>query len=525
MNDRPRLSAADFDLAIVGSGFAGSLLALIARRLGYSVVLVERGRHPRFVIGESSTPLADILWSELALRFDLPRLAPLSKWGSWQRDRPELACGLKRGFTFYHHRAGESFQDDESRSRQLLVAASSGDETADTHWYRPDFDQFLVHEAVAAGVEYLDETTLTGVDIGLASVTLTGTRGDHPVSLRTRFLFDASGPRGFLFRQLTLPTASFVHHPPTQALYSHFRGVQRLDGLGVPANAAQAPYPPDDAALHHVFDGGWIWVLRFNNGLTSAGVAATDPVAESLQFADGAPAWQRLLARFPTVREQFRHATAELPFVHSPRLPFRCGQMAGTRWALLPYAAGFIDPLLSTGFPLTLLGIGRLADALATGLDSPQFADRLNDYVRSGHAEFQAAERLIASLYATMPDPPSFQRVALLYFAAAAYSEIARRLGRSRLAGGFLLHDHPGFGPRCRVACDLALSARGRAPFPSELRALIEKAVRDAIEPIDATGLSRFERRNWYPIDAADLVAAAGRFEMTPSQMAANLSS
>ena len=50
-----------FDIAIVGSGFAGSLLAMIARRLGRSVVLIERGKHPRFVIGESSTPLDHVV--------------------------------------------------------------------------------------------------------------------------------------------------------------------------------------------------------------------------------------------------------------------------------------------------------------------------------------------------------------------------------------------------------------------------------------------------------------------------------
>jgi len=43
--------SADFDLAIVGSGFAGTLLAMIARRLGRSVLMIERGRHPRFAIG------------------------------------------------------------------------------------------------------------------------------------------------------------------------------------------------------------------------------------------------------------------------------------------------------------------------------------------------------------------------------------------------------------------------------------------------------------------------------------------
>jgi FADH2 O2-dependent halogenase len=69
-------------------GFGGSLLAMIARRLGHSVVLLEKTQHPRFAIGESSTPLANLLLEELATRYNLPRLLPLSKWGSWQQHYP-----------------------------------------------------------------------------------------------------------------------------------------------------------------------------------------------------------------------------------------------------------------------------------------------------------------------------------------------------------------------------------------------------------------------------------------------------
>ena len=113
---------ADFDIAVVGSGFAGSLLAMIARRLGRSVVMIERGRHPRFAIGESSTPLANLLLEELALRHDLPGVRPLCKWGAWQKSLPHIGCGLKRGFTFLHHALGEKFSGSE-----LLVAASPRD--------------------------------------------------------------------------------------------------------------------------------------------------------------------------------------------------------------------------------------------------------------------------------------------------------------------------------------------------------------------------------------------------------------
>src|SRR5579884_450651 len=95
----------DFDLAIIGSGFGGSLLAMVARRLGLSVVLLEKGRHPRFAIGESTSPLTNLLLETIAQRYDLPRLTPLTSYGPWQRTYPEIVCGLKRGFTFYHHQA------------------------------------------------------------------------------------------------------------------------------------------------------------------------------------------------------------------------------------------------------------------------------------------------------------------------------------------------------------------------------------------------------------------------------------
>ena len=153
----------DVDIAIVGSGFAGALCALALRQRGRRVALIERGRHPRFAIGESTTPLTNLLLEELADRYDLPRVRAFSKWGTWQRARPDVACGLKRGFTFMFHRPEEAFTDDGARGRQLLVAASPNDEVADTHWYRPDFDLALVQDAQAAGAIYLDETRLERV--------------------------------------------------------------------------------------------------------------------------------------------------------------------------------------------------------------------------------------------------------------------------------------------------------------------------------------------------------------------------
>jgi FADH2 O2-dependent halogenase len=75
------MNARHFQVIIIGSGFAGSLTAMIARRLGLSTALIERGRHPRFIIGESSTPLANLLLEEIAEDYDLPSVRPLCKMG------------------------------------------------------------------------------------------------------------------------------------------------------------------------------------------------------------------------------------------------------------------------------------------------------------------------------------------------------------------------------------------------------------------------------------------------------------
>ncbi len=507
----------DADVVVVGSGFAGALAALALRRRGRRVALVERGRHPRFAIGESTTPLTNLLLEELADRYDLAEVRPFSKWSTWQRARPDVACGLKRGFSFFFHERGRPFHDDERRERQLLVAASPHDGAADTHWYRADFDKALVDLACRAGVEYLDETDVDRFEGDADGVRLDGRRHGQRVAIAAGFAIDATGPRGFISRALGGNEAPLQWLPPTQGLYSHFHGVRRWDEV-MPASAPTTPpYPLDDAALHHVFDGGWIWMLRFNNGVTSAGAALIDAVAAEIGgAADGAEAWSALLDRLPSVREQFAGAEPVMPFVHARRLAVRHRQLAGASWALLPSAAGVIDPLLSTGFPLTLLGLLRLLDLLECTAPGPERAGRLDEYARVTQTELDVTEQLVAALYASMTDPPLFTRLGLLYFAAASYSETVRRLGRPHLAPGFLLHAHPVFGPEL-TAC--AATARER-PTGAARQALFDRIDR-VVAPFDTAGLTDRSRRNWYPVLASDLREGAWKLEASAAEVEA----
>ncbi|MGH9367426.1 MAG: NAD(P)/FAD-dependent oxidoreductase [Thermoanaerobaculia bacterium] len=503
------------DLAVVGSGFGGSLVALVARRLGRTVVLLERGAHPRFAIGESSSPLPNLLLESLADRYGLPRLRPLSKWGTWRRAYPQVACGLKRGFSFYRHDFDRPFVADPERRNELLVAASPRDEVADTHWYRPDFDHFLVREAEEAGAVYLDRTVLDRVEVSEDRAVLEGERAGTSVRVEARLLVDASGPRGFLWRSLRLPERKFPYLPRTCGLFTHFAGVRRLDEMGISTESAIAPYPPDDAALHHVFDGGWIWVLRFANGITSAGVAAAETLARKAGLSDGAPGWDRLLERLPTVRDQFAAAKAMLPFVYRPLLPFRAAVASGPGWTLLPSAAAFVDPLLSTGFPLTLLGVERLGRALEEDWGSRRLPARLEADGRKTLSEADTAALLIAALYASFSDFPLFVALSKLYFAAASFSEAARRLSRPELSGSFLCGDRTPFGQELRRACRKAIALGGRGAAEPGARDHLLSDIERAIEPLDVAGLTRPGRRNWYPVLAEDLLESAGKLGAT----------
>jgi FADH2 O2-dependent halogenase len=113
-----------------------------------------------------------------------------------------------------------------------------------------------------------------------------------------------------------------------------------------------------------------------------------------------------------------------------------------------------------------------------------------------------------------MTDPPLFKRLSLLYFAAASFSETVRRLGRPHLAPGFLLCEHPAFAGELAACADAAAGRPGGAD-----RCALEARIDRAIEPVDAAGLLDRTRRDWYPVRAADLLAAADKLEATPGEV------
>jgi FADH2 O2-dependent halogenase len=226
-----------YDVAVIGSGFAGSLLARLLALRGRSVLLLERGRHPRFSLGESSTPLAALALERLAARYHQPDLGSLAAHGRWRRALPGLRCGVKRGFTFYRHHPDEAYRNSQANEARMLVSASPDADVADCHWLRADVDAHLVARARAAGVDYRDQFEVVSVEETRHHLRLSGRHQGDAVECGARFVVDASGAGEVLACAFGIePDGSEVGFS-TRLLYGHFEGVTPFADVATRAGA------------------------------------------------------------------------------------------------------------------------------------------------------------------------------------------------------------------------------------------------------------------------------------------------
>jgi len=402
-----------YDIAIIGAGFAGSILARILAKHGRSVALIDAVDHPRFAIGESSTPIADKILRRLGEKHGIETFQQLSSYASWQSEHSDLACGLKRGFSYYAHVDEQSYE--LSTHNSLLVAASASDDVSDTHWYRSEVDEFLFDQAAAEGVTPLSNHRVTAIDPGdWISITL-----DDQGVIQSRIAVDASGPSCVMAELLDATSLVGSIKTNTRSTFAHFRG---LASWSETHSRSDDPFNGDDAAQHHLIRDGWMWMLRFNNDITSVGLTVT---------ANGKPILP-LQGQYPSIETMFAQATQCTPA--QPRGPIITSRLqrffdpiAAPNCWMLPTAAVAIDPLHSTGIAHALAGVDRLADLIlsdsqATAGTTAQ-AVAAERYAHDVRFETKFLDSLVAAAYESINDFPRFSIACMLYFVAAIACE------------------------------------------------------------------------------------------------------
>ncbi len=475
---------------IVGSGFAGTILARCLQAAGVRVLVVEKSRHPRFALGESSTPLGNLALERLAVRFGLEDLYHQAAWGRWTRHLARRG-GLKRGFTFFE--AGPS-----GEGRSLYVAASPDARTADSQWLRSSVDEALVQRARAEGVQVLERSVVEVLEW----------RGDHwCASLRgpegaraaeARFVVDATG--GGQFARAHWGVASASGALSTDLHYGHFRG------LVEPTTSPGAPYDAPWSAVHHLLDGGWMYELRFADGLVSAGVVQERPEAADPAPGSAEERFHAALRAAPELAARFAAAEAVRPIAARRGVAYRSTRAFGEGWAALPHGYAFVDPLFATGIAWSLLGVERLADLLLCGESAA--ADGA-EYQRLLEAEADLVGRLVRLAYRHLSDFDTFCVIARAYFVVASLQETRQRLlapaSPSWAWTGFLGADDPVVGR--------LLEALERAGDVASAEAALQEACRTH----DVAGFA--QPRQHYAVDLDPLRAGAAKLGLEPDEL------
>src|SRR6056297_216535 len=334
-----------YDFVIVGSGFAGSILGMCLSQIGYSVCILEKEKHPRFAVGESSTPIADMVLRKLSEDYNLPFLSKISRYGEWQRNYPDIGCGLKRGFSYYFQISGEEFKGDRAHTNELLVAASINDENSDTNWLRSDVDHFLIQKAAEVGVMVLEETEITSLirndDSAIWSIEY-NSGGSNSVA-KCSWLIDATGSDQFSRKFLGTTSSSDLFETNSSALFSHFSGVPEWFNH-VKKNQPfidDYPYHPDYSALHQLLEEGWMWMLRFNSGKLSAGIVLDNLMELTVDNAE--TRFFAIINKYPSLKRLFKSAElSNTPgkVVETGRLQIKLIRVFGDGWLALYHSVG-----------------------------------------------------------------------------------------------------------------------------------------------------------------------------------------
>jgi len=432
---------------VIGAGFSGSLLSAILARYGKQVTLIDHGEHPRFVIGESSTPAASLILRTLVKRYGLSELAPLTRYGRWVNELASVRRGAKRGFSYFFHQTDSDFQVEEAHPNELLVTASSALDLADAQWLRSDVDQFLCDYARQQGVVLRELTTLKSLQRDEVSSQWAATVVDSEhvqQSLPFDWVVDASGNGEVVARLLGLPSGDLPGlHTNSVAVFSHFDGVKSWDAMLAEQrqDTKDFPFPTDASAQHHVIERGWLWCLRFDHRVTSAGIVLDGHyLNDDWQQIAAEKMWRTHIARYPSLRRMFQDAQlSDTPnrYIKTQRLQRIAGQAAGQGWVSLPHTAGFIDPLHSTGIAHSMSGVERLADIFLSADGAHQ--TEVDAYGEQVLDELRLIDLLVAGCYLALPSKRHFEAYCMLYFAAATTYEKSRMDSAGRNLGNAML--------------------------------------------------------------------------------------
>jgi tetracycline 7-halogenase / FADH2 O2-dependent halogenase len=414
------------DVVVLGSGIGGSTVAALLARQGVRVALIDGARHPRFALGESTIGETSFLLRQMAARYDVPELAHVST-SAGLAEHVSRRCGIKRNFGFVYQRANQ----DHASYEVTQCNVSAGPFGPESHLMRGDVDHYLFKAAVKYGAVAREGVRISAVDVREDGVRVDLADGE---AFEARYVIDATGRTSVLANQFGLREEPCRFKTDSRTIFTHMRGVKPYDEVD---GGSGQPSPWHEGTLHHLFDGGWLWVIPFDNhegsesDLVSVGLNLDSRRNPKREGVTAEQEWAEFLAAHPTVAQQFADAEPVFNWISTGRTQFSSSRTVGDRWVLMSHAAGAIDALFSRGMANTMAVIEAFVPKLLAGLaDGDLSAERFGYIDQLNQAILDNNDKLIAGSYIAFRDFDLWRAWSKMWY-------LAWNLGVIRIAGSY----------------------------------------------------------------------------------------
>ena len=321
------MATPEWHTIVIGGGPAGSTAAALLAREGRPVLVLERERFPRFHVGESLIPYGNDVLRELGLWQKLEQAGFMPKRGA------EFTLGNAAGRQrFYFSRNlpagyGQTFQVDRAR-----------------------FDQLLLEHAEEQGATVRQQAKVAGLSVDAEKTQVTYDWNGERRKATARWLIDASGRSALAGHALGLEKSD-LGMPKRLAIFAHFRGVFRDAG---------------EEQGHIIIvrlEDSWFWFIPLDAERTSVGfVQPLDGF--KAQGLSPEESFQHAVDRHLELRFRLKQSEQVTRFYTEGEYTFRFDRAAGPRWLLAGDAAGFIDPIFSSGVMVALRSSALAARAI-----------------------------------------------------------------------------------------------------------------------------------------------------------------
>ena len=325
------MSNKKYDVVIAGSGISATMQAAILAKNGLSVLMIESDRHPRFALGEAMLPQSTLWAFIIGEYYDIPEIKILSDTNHIL-EKITSSCGIKHSIAFAYHEKEEEL--NENKVHQFIPPHMPF--YSESHLLREDIDLYLLGVAINYGSDYLEDTKITQVNFLSKEVEIVTNRGEY----KATYYIDASGKNSKIAQQLNLRKDAVEAKTHSRTIFTHVSNLDPFDELIMEFDFAPQSRRYHDGTMHHVFKGGWIWVIPFDNTdksnakLASIGLTLDTRVFPENSLLSPEEEFKSIIRQFPTIHKHLGNLTNTRPYIRTGRLQYSASQSVGDHFML-----------------------------------------------------------------------------------------------------------------------------------------------------------------------------------------------